>query len=92
MRPSVFLLILLTTLFPCLAGHSAKDPADYVNPFIGAGSMEGLYKNSFHGKNFPGAATPNGMVQLSPDTITGGTTAAAIRMSIQRCRDSALTT
>ncbi|MEI6081543.1 MAG: GH92 family glycosyl hydrolase [Verrucomicrobiota bacterium] len=72
MRPSVFLLILLTALFPCLAGPSAKDPADYVNPFIGAGSMEGLYKNSFHGKNFPGAATPNGMVQLSPDTITGG--------------------
>ena len=50
----------------------AASPADYVNPFIGAGSMEGIYKNACHGKNFPGVATPNGMVQLSPDTITGG--------------------
>ena len=50
----------------------AKEPADYVNPFIGAGSMEGTFKDACHGKNFPGAATPAGMVQLSPDTITGG--------------------
>ena len=50
----------------------ARDPVDAVNPFIGAGSMEGTYVNAFHGKNFPGAATPAGMVQLSPDTITGG--------------------
>ena len=49
-----------------------RDPVDEVNPFIGAGSMEGTYINAFHGKNFPGAATPAGMVQLSPDTITGG--------------------
>jgi len=59
-------------LIASLTSVRAKDPADYVNPFIGAGSMEGTYKNSFHGKNFPGAATPQGMVQLSPDTITGG--------------------
>ncbi|NLR93504.1 GH92 family glycosyl hydrolase [Flammeovirga agarivorans] len=32
---------------------------DYVDPFIGTG---------FHGHTFPGATTPNGMVQLSPDT------------------------
>lgn len=50
-----------------------KDPADYINPFIGAttnnelgGSEHGL------GKTFPGAATPFGMIQLSPDTRTGG--------------------
>jgi len=49
----------------------AREPVDAVNPFIGAGSLEGTYKG-FHGKNFPGAATPAGMVQLSPDTITGG--------------------
>ena len=36
---------------------------DYVDPFIGTGR---------NGKTFPGAATPGGMVQLSPDTITGG--------------------
>ena len=34
--------------------------------------MEGTYRNSCHGKNFPVAATPEGMAQLSPDTITGG--------------------
>ena len=40
--------------------------ADLVNPFIGATTQGGL------GKTFPGATTPFGMVQLSPDTITGG--------------------
>jgi len=59
----------LLLLIPVLR---AKEPADYVNPFIGAGSFEGTYKNAFHGKNFPGATTPFGMVQLSPDTISGG--------------------
>lgn len=72
MHPPVFFRILLIASFPFLSGLRAKDPADYVNPFIGAGGMEGTYTNSCHGKNFPGAATPNGMVQLSPDTITGG--------------------
>ena len=62
----------------------AKDPVDYVNPLIGAASTkvtaEELPKlkdldpkfSGFHGKMFPGACTPDGMVQLSPDTITGG--------------------
>ena len=50
-----------------------KQPADYVNPFIGAstsadkaGASHGL------GKTFPGATTPFGLVQVSPNTITGG--------------------
>ena len=47
-----------------------KTPADYVNPFIGASTH---CKPPFDwGKTFPGAATPFGMVQLSPNTITGG--------------------
>ncbi len=62
----------------------AKDAADYVNPFIGASSMNPTPAerarlanldpqfSGFHGKLFPGACTPAGMVQLSPDTITGG--------------------
>ena len=66
------------------AALSAKDPADYVNPFIGAGSTSPTTEEAarlhnlnpkfdgFHGKMFPGACTPAGMVQLSPDTITGG--------------------
>ena len=40
-----------------------KDNTNYVNPFIGTGG---------HGHTFPGVTTPNGMVQLSPDTRTAG--------------------
>ena len=39
------------------------DNAKYVNTFIGTGG---------HGHTFPGATTPYGMVQLSPDTRTIG--------------------
>lgn len=66
------LLAPVTVLHAARTTAAAPRPVDYVNPFIGAGSMEGTYKNACHGKNFPGAATPAGMVQLSPDTITGG--------------------
>ena len=50
------------------AGHvgattDARHAADYVDPFIGTGG---------HGHTFPGAVTPHGMVQLSPDTRTMG--------------------
>ena len=40
----------------------------YINPLIGASTSEFLGE----GKTFPGPTTPFGMVQLSPDTITGG--------------------
>jgi predicted alpha-1,2-mannosidase len=57
-------------LFSC---SQPKQAADYINPFIGAstnvedaGALHGL------GKTFPGAATPFGLVQVSPNTITGG--------------------
>jgi predicted alpha-1,2-mannosidase len=55
------------TLFVLLCGFTQgkdKKPADYVNPFIGA-------VTSGHGKTIPGACTPFGLVQLSPNTITG---------------------
>ena len=39
------------------------DNTTYVNTFIGTGG---------HGHTFPGATTPYGMVQLSPDTRTLG--------------------
>jgi predicted alpha-1,2-mannosidase len=51
----------------------AQDAASYVNPLIGASSSAsaaGIYHGL--GKTFPGAATPYGMVQVSPNTITGG--------------------
>lgn len=70
-------LILCVVSFSC---SSVKDGPDaqqalssYVNPFVGAStSMEA--GGSYHGlgKTFPGATSPFGMVQLSPNTITGG--------------------
>ena len=77
-------IISLLLLVVSLTRLVAKDPADYVNPFIGASSMNASKEerarltnldpnfSGFHGKLFPGACTPAGMVQLSPDTITGG--------------------
>ena len=43
-------------------------PSRFINPFIGASTSSLLGE----GKTFPGPTTPFGMVQLSPDTITGG--------------------
>ena len=68
----------LFTIIPVLAQQNvlkgaAKQPADYVNPFIGAStSVIKARDASGLGKTFPGAATPFGMVQVSPNTITGG--------------------
>lgn len=57
-----------------LPAHAqAINPAQYVNPFIGASTSvgdAGIYHGL--GKTFPGAATPFGLVQVSPNTITGG--------------------
>jgi len=52
--------------------QNKKPPADYVNPFIGATTNVGKGTSNSLGKTFPGAATPFGLVQLSPNTITGG--------------------
>ena len=65
--------ILRTTLAACslLAFSCATDPSDplaHVDPFIGTG---------FHGHTYPGATTPFGMVQLSPDTRSGNWDACA---------------
>ena len=69
----ISLFISLLCVFAIITQAQTKHPADYVNPFIGAstniekaGAAHGL------GKTFPGAATPFGMVQVSPNTITGG--------------------
>ena len=45
----------------------------YVNPFIGA-TTDTEAAGSYHGlgKTFPGATAPFGLVQVSPNTITGG--------------------
>jgi len=55
-------------LFICLAAaimplKAQRNNVQYVNPFIGTGG---------HGHTYPGATTPFGMVQLSPDTRIDG--------------------
>ena len=67
--------LLAASLLAAAAATARGDnsPASLVNPFIGAststakaGVLHGL------GKTFPGATTPFGMVQVNPNTITGG--------------------
>lgn len=51
---------LLSLLVAC--SSAPKTPYAYADPFIGTG---------FHGHTYPGATTPYGAVQLSPDTRQG---------------------
>lgn len=53
------LLLSPVCLVACKGRH---EPVDYVDPFIGTGA---------HGHTYPGATTPYGAVQLSPDTRRG---------------------
>jgi len=55
--------ILLGLMVSTAIYAEAKDPIDYVDPFIGTG---------YHGHTFPGVAVPHGMLQVSPDTRTVG--------------------
>lgn len=66
-------LIIICTLVCCINRIAAQSPADLVNPFVGASTSAGA-AGIYHGlgKTFPGATTPYGMVQVSPNTITGG--------------------
>lgn len=57
MRNFLFATLFITTT------ALAQDFAKHVNPFVGTGG---------HGHTFPGATTPYGMVQLSPDTRIDG--------------------
>ncbi len=56
-------LITLTTTTLLINGLYAQNLTKYVNPFVGTDA---------HGHTFPGATTPFGMVQLSPDTRIDG--------------------
>ena len=46
-----------------LATLQAGEITKYVNPFIGTGAIDG----GLSGNNYPGATSPFGMIQLSPD-------------------------
>jgi len=68
------LCLLITACTPKETETTASfTPTDYVNPFIGASTSVGA-AGVYHGlgKTFPGVTTPYGMVQVSPNTITGG--------------------
>ena len=55
--------ILVFSLVLISCSNNISENAKYVNPFIGTGA---------HGHTFPGATSPFGMVQLSPDTRIEG--------------------
>ena len=78
MRKVVLILAIAAAFHACSEPSSlVNNPVDYVNPFIGASTSTdaaGVYHGL--GKTFPGATTPFGMVQVSPNTITGGDNAS----------------
>lgn len=64
-RKTSFLYIILIMITLSCAQNKPKEPRliDFVDPFIGT---------DYHGHTFPGATTPFGMVQLSPDNPVSG--------------------
>lgn len=72
MRYIISVIVASFLLVSC-SNERLANPSQYVNPFIGASTNTGL-AGTYHGmgKTFPGATTPYGMVQVSPQTITGG--------------------
>lgn len=70
MKHSLITLLIAASI---ISPAESKEAVDYVNPIIGASTSTSAGK-SLHGlgKTFPGATTPFGLVQLSPDTKTGG--------------------
>lgn len=67
------LYILALALLAVSCNKVEDGAARWVNPFIGASTSvdaAGVYHGL--GKTYPGATTPFGMTQVSPNTITGG--------------------
>lgn len=60
MRKVICKILLFSFVF--FISNQAQDLTKYVDPFIGTGG---------HGHTYPGATSPFGMVQLSPDTRVG---------------------
>ncbi|SFT43172.1 alpha-1,2-mannosidase, putative [Lishizhenia tianjinensis] len=63
MKKTVLTLLTALFTFGANAQNETRNYAHVVNPFIGTGG---------HGHTFPGASSPFGMVQLSPDTRKEG--------------------
>ena len=65
--------LLLLAIFSSASAHGqASEAVDAIDPMIGTITVR--YPGDFYGlgKTYPGAAAPLGIVQISPDTITGG--------------------
>jgi len=71
MNLKTLVLSLFSTACLTVNAQVPSGVSKYVNPFIGASTNT---ESSYHGlgKTFPGATTPFGMTQVSPNTITGG--------------------
>lgn len=73
---SIFQSFIIATVgfsFSFSFGADIQRLSHFVNPMIGASTSQ-FRAGSAHGmgKTFPGATTPFGLVQVSPNTITGG--------------------
>jgi predicted alpha-1,2-mannosidase len=72
-RPLLALLLAASALTPgvrAVAADGTRDPASWVNPFVGTlASAADFGTGGGAGNTFPGATTPFGMVQWSPDTV-----------------------
>ena len=62
-RTSIFCMTVATTLRVIAA--EPTNPVDYINPVIGNSAQQRC------GRTIPGPHIPFGLVQLSPDTVTG---------------------
>ena len=71
--PKIMLYIIGIGAISCTNPQQDIRLSERVNPFIGASTNVDA-AGAYHGlgKTFPGATTPYGMVQVSPNTITGG--------------------
>ncbi|MDR2040470.1 MAG: glycoside hydrolase family 92 protein, partial [Bacteroidales bacterium] len=66
-------VIILNFCFCTRTSVKDTDVIKYIHPIIGASTSQEAGRSGHGlGKTFPGSATPFGLVQLSPDTKTGG--------------------
>lgn len=70
---NLYLFFCCVVLFASAGLAQSASLVSYINPFVGASTSAGK-AGIYHGlgKTFPGATTPYGSVQVSPNTITGG--------------------
>lgn len=68
LRNALVVLVCLVLVGPISMVSLAKEPVDYVNPFIGTDKFLGRTLWGAYGGTYPGAVVPFGMIQLTPET------------------------